>query len=190
MEKCKCYPPCGDIVYDVGYSLSPLPEPTGEYNKFYSEFDVFLENMPKPTRQLYEKLNTTSNRVLSRLNVFIADCNIIKTTESPDYEPIRLVSDVGGQLGLWIGVSVITLVEVVQLVGDLVRKLSGYGWRDGRSSIDDLPSHCESSETQQRAKYHRAADDSDDAANWPTGKPLAKNGSASSVPFDEMTSTV
>jgi len=49
---------------------------------------------------------------ISRVNVHIADSNIIKTTESPDYDFIRLVSDIGGQLGLWIGISVITLVEV------------------------------------------------------------------------------
>lgn len=48
----------------------------------------------------------------------------MKTTESPDYELIRLVSDIGGQLGLWIGISVITLVEVVQLVLDIARKLA------------------------------------------------------------------
>ena len=56
--------------------------------------------------------------------VHVADSNVIKTTESPDYDIIRLVSDIGGQLGLWIGVSVITLVEVLQLVALVVRVLT------------------------------------------------------------------
>jgi len=62
--------------------------------------------------------------LLTRVVVHIADSNVIKTTESPDYDLIRLVSDIGGQLGLWIGVSVITLVEVVQLVAVIVRVLA------------------------------------------------------------------
>jgi len=70
-------------------------------------------------------------RMTSRINVYIADSNVITTTESPDYDLVRLVSDLGGQLGLWIGVSVITLVEVLQLCFDVIRVTS---WR-GFSSL-------------------------------------------------------
>jgi len=62
--------------------------------------------------------------LLTRVVVHIADSNVIKTTESPDYDIIRLISDIGGQLGLWIGVSVITLVEVLQLAALIVRVLT------------------------------------------------------------------
>jgi hypothetical protein len=192
MAKCGCYPPCNDIVYDVGYSLSYLPEPTGEHNDFYSKINDFLQNdLPEPKRQLYQKLNTTSNRLISRLNVFIADSNIIKTTESPDYELIRLVSDIGGQLGLWIGISIITLVEVVQLAGDILRKLADSGIRGVQSTTDDDNATNRNDHGSQRTKYHKAAEDSDDARHWPSSRRLqAENGSASSLPVDEMTSSV
>ena len=69
--------------------------------------------------------------LLTRVVVHVADSNVIKTTESPDYDLIRLVSDIGGQLGLctgqlglWIGVSVITLVEVLQLAALVVRVIA------------------------------------------------------------------
>ena len=62
--------------------------------------------------------------LLTRVVVHIADSNVIKTTESPDYDIIRLISDIGGQLGLWIGVSVITLVEVLQLAALIIRVLT------------------------------------------------------------------
>ena len=55
----------------------------------------------------------------ARLNVYIADSNVIITTETPDYLSTQLVSDIGGQLGLWVGISVITLAEVFQLVFSL-----------------------------------------------------------------------
>ena len=57
----------------------------------------------------------------SRLNVYVADSNVIKTQETPDYEPNQLVSDIGGQLGIWVGISVITLSEVVELICFLCR---------------------------------------------------------------------
>jgi len=60
-----------------------------------------------------------------------------KTTESPDYDLIRLVSDIGGQLGLWIGVSVITLVEVVQLVTLVVRVVTARRRRRLRPNNDN-----------------------------------------------------
>lgn len=66
-------------------------------------------------------------RMTSRINVYIADSNVVTTTEAPDYDLVRLVSDLGGQLGLWIGVSVITLVEVLQLGFDVVRVTSWQG---------------------------------------------------------------
>lgn len=52
----------------------------------------------------------------ARLNIFIADSNVLTTEESADYTLNQLLSDIGGQLGLWIGTSVITLTEVVELL--------------------------------------------------------------------------
>ena len=48
----------------------------------------------------------------ARLNVYIADSNVIITQEMEDYTSTQLVSDIGGQLGLWVGISIITLAEV------------------------------------------------------------------------------
>ena len=42
-----------------------------------------------------------------------------KTIESPLMNPAQLISDIGGQLGVWIGVSVIILIEVAELLIDV-----------------------------------------------------------------------
>ena len=133
MDVCNCYPPCNDIVYDTLYSLSTLPEISGEHSAFFAVIDNFLkvEFSAEKKKLLMDRLGDDYDKTMaghiSRLNVHIADSNIIKTTEAPDYEAIRLVSDIGGQLGLWIGISVMTLFEVLQVgVGQITLDENSY----------------------------------------------------------------
>ena len=44
------------------------------------------------------------------------------TTESEDYDISTLVSDIGGQLATWIGMSVITAAEVIELVAQVAAR--------------------------------------------------------------------
>ena len=44
------------------------------------------------------------------------------TIESPEYEVPALASDIGGQLGLWIGASLITAAEILEFVWNVVNK--------------------------------------------------------------------
>ena len=57
----------------------------------------------------------------SRINVFMADGNIVLTQEVPAYTVSMLISDIGGQLGVWLGMSVLTTSETLALVGQLLR---------------------------------------------------------------------
>ena len=122
LDDCEvCHPPCHDIIYDTSYSLSTLPDTNSkEASDYYLKLDYFAETFSPTKKKLLmdlhgENFTDIVYRHVSRLNVHISDSNIIKTTEQPDYEAIRLVSDIGGQLGLWIGISVITLFEVLQV---------------------------------------------------------------------------
>ena len=45
-----------------------------------------------------------------------------RTVESPLYTSAQLISEVGGQLGVWIGISVITMTEVIELVIEICCK--------------------------------------------------------------------
>ncbi|XP_068692090.1 acid-sensing ion channel 1C-like [Montipora foliosa] len=51
-----------------------------------------------------------------RLQIFYEDLSLAKTINEEAYKVENLLADIGGQLGLWIGVSVITVVEVVEFL--------------------------------------------------------------------------
>jgi len=124
VAECNCHPPCDEFLYDVSYSLSKWPASGYEGDAAY--LDIFYDEM---FRERFA--NTSKNESIwnyfrdenrystlkdfARLNVYIADSNVIVTQETADFDPNQLVSDIGGQLGIWVGISVITLSEVVEL---------------------------------------------------------------------------
>ena len=126
-KACGCSPPCYELNYEVTYSLSKWPAESFDGEEAY--IDIFdVEDYPSRiqmlnNREKYEKYSiyfNQSNRRESmkdfaRLNVYIADSNVLKTVETEDYQQSQLLSDIGGQLGLWVGISVITLAEILEL---------------------------------------------------------------------------
>ena len=136
MDRCACFAPCDDVTYDVSYSLSKWPAFGYEGDAAY--FDIFgIERFNERFNRTgsaekyalfseYFKLENRERtmRDFVRINVYIADSNVVKTTESPDYTSTQLVSDIGGQLGLWVGISIITLAEVFELFVDIFRYMT------------------------------------------------------------------
>lgn len=141
---CLCHPPCHEVIYDVSYSLSKWPTPGYEGDAAFMDI-FFITNFSQRFEEA-KRLETIdeyfavknrrqSIKDFARLNVYVADNNVIITQESPDYELNQLVSDIGGQLGLWIGISVITIAEMPELFWLLVRRFSpSAGRRSGGGS--------------------------------------------------------
>ena len=130
MANCGCYPPCKEINYEVTYSLSKWPAPGVMSDATFIE--IFQSNKygqrlsPNYYQYFINKSKDADGRAESlsnfvRLNVYIADNNVMVTKESPNYTLTQLLSDIGGQMGLWIGCSVITLAEVVELFLQVIR---------------------------------------------------------------------
>ena len=94
-------------------------ESTGKYNTVElpgnREKFNFIE-------QYLRQHQTKALEDVTKFEIRIIDKKIQRTIESPLYTPTQLISEIGGQLGVWIGVSVITLVEVIELLVDLCRE--------------------------------------------------------------------
>jgi len=70
---------------------------------------------------------------------------VILTSESEEYEVSALISDIGGQLGLWIGASLITAAEILEFVWHVVNKF--YDLRNcRRRRRSQKPSRSDNSE--------------------------------------------
>lgn len=125
MLKCGCRAACNEILYDVSYSVSAWPARGFEGDAAFEDIfksHEFLSHFN--STRLTEHFNETRDRItamrdFARINVYVADPEVVVTRESPEYDVAQLISDIGGQLGAWIGLSLITLAEVVELVGQV-----------------------------------------------------------------------
>ncbi len=129
MQDCDCYTPCDDVKYSKQYSLSgfpPGPEMDSIYQELMADFPQRLRasNPSHIKLQLYEQHFGFANRYagfkdLAKINVHVADTAVVKTTQKRDYTSGDLLSDIGGNLGLFVGMSLLSLGEILQLLWDV-----------------------------------------------------------------------
>nr|URS64679.1 FMRFamide-gated sodium channel-like 2 [Malacoceros fuliginosus] len=141
-ESCGCHPPCEEYSYktDVSYSYWPLDFTQLSFYQSYVLNHPDVDNLK--AYQNLENYNTSElistgliRKNFLRLNVYLKDLIIQEYIQKKSYEIQNLISDMGGTFGLWIGMSVITWCEVVELLIRLtsrsVRKLVHSGEMQG-----------------------------------------------------------
>ena len=70
-----------------------------------------------------EKAERASNLIrqnLLRLNIYLEDLSVVEYRQLPAYGLADLFADIGGTLGLWMGISVLTIMELMELIIRLV----------------------------------------------------------------------
>ena len=125
-EKCNCHWPCDETTYSPSISQSVWP--------VKSSLDAFLRDVLEdhPNKnglkayQHYQKLrsnNATRDEIYAwvtshflRLNIYATSTIVSVKEQIPMYTSTDLLCNIGGCLGLWVGMSVITIVEVFDLV--------------------------------------------------------------------------
>ena len=129
---CQCAPHCDETEYSIMYSMSdwPMEEQSEDLVRNLLHVEGFIDRFhpdkarayfgdvdaraQTPTIETYREFIRDKNFL--RLSVYISDSSVLRIVETEAYTLTQLASDVGGLLSLWIGVSIITLVEMAEFI--------------------------------------------------------------------------
>nr|AAK20896.1 FMRFamide-gated and pH-modulated sodium channel [Lymnaea stagnalis] len=81
-----------------------------KFNKSYSD------EQKKMTKEASDLIRQT----MLRLNIYLEDLSVVEYRQLPAYGLADLFADIGGTLGLWMGISVLTIMELMELIIRLV----------------------------------------------------------------------
>ncbi|XP_071794821.1 acid-sensing ion channel 1C-like [Asterias amurensis] len=113
--KCSyCQYSCNDTVFELTHSNSHWP------NRNYE--NTVIDNIQKVSKDFEDLIANNSNFVrenVLRVNIYYDSLDYEDIYQTEAYTLSTLASDLGGQVGLWIGVSVLTLCEILEIVMDV-----------------------------------------------------------------------
>ena len=129
-HECGCYGKCEYWIFTETISEAQWPAPLyvpDMYNEFVLEHDNYTG------LKAYQQLNDIANNPnrtadfqaliwsnFTRINIFFKDVLVVNIDEYPTYDTFTLLANIGGTVGLWAGLSMITVVEVIFLIGNLL----------------------------------------------------------------------
>ncbi|XP_076462883.1 acid-sensing ion channel 4-A-like [Babylonia areolata] len=116
-DSCNCQTPCEEKVFST--TLSARAWPTLNYIPVLEEQVCKLDHTSPKCSYLHQPIvleNLDVRRGFARIRLFYDRLNYEYVEELPFYDIERFLSDIGGTLGLWIGVTALGLVELFELV--------------------------------------------------------------------------
>ena len=124
-DNCGCFSPCIEGFYVTFVSSAEWPSQNSINTFLDFLFEPNSTNTNLKAYQYYQNLlsqnasqeiiNTWIRRHFLRINVF-ANTRFVSVKEDvPMFTMIRLLCDIGGSMGLWLGFSLVTFFEVLQL---------------------------------------------------------------------------
>ncbi|KAL3891467.1 hypothetical protein ACJMK2_003729 [Sinanodonta woodiana] len=131
LEKCndQCPSSCEESRFEPIMSISKWPS---------EKYSQHLSNRIRKTSSKFmddDKVADSTN-TLAKLEVYFVDMSYERIEQQKSYQSESLISDIGGQLGLWLGLSVITLGELVEFMASVSHLITArfYGRVGNRSS--------------------------------------------------------
>ncbi|XP_017738774.1 PREDICTED: amiloride-sensitive sodium channel subunit alpha [Rhinopithecus bieti] len=124
----KCRKPCSVTSYQLSAGYSRWPSVTSQ--------EWVFEML---SRQNNYTINNKRNGV-AKVNIFFKELNYKTNSESPSVTMVTLLSNLGSQWSLWFGSSVLSVVEMAELIFDLLvitflmllRRFRSQYWSPGR----------------------------------------------------------
>lgn len=119
---CYCLSPCSETSYNTFISQSYWPLEHFAYNFIVTHIYNHPESTNLKAYQVFKDPATINDigglvrKNFLRLNVYFESLNTDIRRQREAYDGAALFSDIGGTLGLWIGCSMLTVCEFLQLV--------------------------------------------------------------------------
>ena len=124
MQECemRCGLSCHREVYKVDVSTLRFPSE--------SNTDAWVKYFTK--RGELEKDHAYCRRNLVGINVYFTSERFLLQTQKKAFDLYQMISDLGGQLGLWLGLSVTTFAEILQHISQAFYQFILFIWRKTR----------------------------------------------------------
>jgi hypothetical protein len=118
--KTKCADYCPQECTNVKYSTSvhTASYPTDQYTEWLKLQNNFISKFSNQGN-----LATQIQHTVAKINVFYNDISYIALTEAATISWDSVIGNVGGQLGLFIGISVLSVVELVEAFCEVIRTI-------------------------------------------------------------------
>ncbi|XP_062994829.1 acid-sensing ion channel 2 isoform X1 [Elgaria multicarinata webbii] len=130
---------------DSNYCVCQTPCNLTRYNK-----ELSMVKIPSKTSAKYlEKKFNKSEKYISEnilvLDIFFEALNYETIEQKKAYEVAALLGDIGGQMGLFIGASILTILEIFDYIYELIKEklLDLLGQEEEEGSHDENVSTCE-----------------------------------------------
>ncbi|CEF69627.1 Na+ channel, amiloride-sensitive family-containing protein [Strongyloides ratti] len=119
---CTCYEVCDRIFYEYSYASGKYPSST--YIPMDCRQSVLTDlknnNITKPYGYSQEDCLIYYSENAISVEIFFEKLSYINSNEYAEYELIQLLYDVIGVLSFWIGISIITFLEIIIFIGTLL----------------------------------------------------------------------
>ena len=104
----ECPLECDSVRYDVSISFSKII--LEGYKNYLKENDLLSFLNPK-----FKLLTENDSKNLAAINIFYNDLEYTRISQLPKMDFFDLISNIGGNLGLFIGISFLSFAEIIEL---------------------------------------------------------------------------
>ncbi|KAF8782114.1 Amiloride-sensitive sodium channel subunit like protein [Argiope bruennichi] len=130
---CDCRSPCRQTIYSYSAASSKLNE------KFYNTVKAIRTLKLNSNRTELRHVNFTSMKSLVGVKVYFNSFEVSSQSEVPSYSWETLMANIGGNLGFFMGFTLITFVELAEFIWDSIsaacRRIPGINKNLKRSTM-------------------------------------------------------
>ncbi|KAH9518436.1 Amiloride-sensitive sodium channel subunit beta [Bulinus truncatus] len=116
-----CPLPCKETRYEASTSQALWPSNAYEVRSKYRVPNFLLQRLLQ-TNALYMQIHDSKDEFI-KLQIYFQDLIYQEIDQQKGYESMNLIGDLGGQLGLWLGLSAITIGEFCSFLCSICRSL-------------------------------------------------------------------